>query len=339
MYGGYDLDYEGTGGLLRLGAAEKTGSRTLTYDTTGGIITDEQIKSFATPYTIDRFGGRTGKNILLTFDDGPSTYTPILLNTLAQYHAKAAFFMIGANMQMYPDIVQDVYQQGNTIGNHTYSHPDISSISPDQFLRELNSTQRLIQAFTQHGTVLFRPPYSVDIEPSTIAEAQPLVTIDQLGYYIVGLDVDSNDRKNPGVANIVQAVVNGVQKGGSIILLHDGGGDRSQTMAALPQILAKLEGEGYSFVSAPTFFGVSQDTMMPPLQSHDLDRSYINKVSFSSLSDFLRWIKYIFVIGLILGLARLILVIVLAIYHARRSATPQATYRPLVTVLVPAYNE
>ncbi len=113
------------------------------------------------------------------------------------------------------------------------------------------STERIIESITGHKTILWRPPYGVDIEPETPNQVQPLINSRSLGYITVGMRIDPNDWTNPGVDTIVNRVIEQLQSGrGNIVLLHDAGGDRSETIQALPILIKKLKNLGYEFIEA-----------------------------------------------------------------------------------------
>lgn len=185
------------------------------------------------------------KVIALTFDDGPNPlYTPQILALLKQYQARATFFVTGVQVQKYPELAKRQVQEGHELGNHMYSHPKISRISTDQILQELAQTEQSIIAATgQQPPLLFRPPGGY-IDQTVVNAAK------HAGYTIVlwSFHQDTQDWKRPGVRKIVKKVVNHAI-GGDIVLFHDHGGNRSQTVRALQQVLPTLQKQGYRFVT------------------------------------------------------------------------------------------
>lgn len=180
--------------------------------------------------------------IALTFDDGPSpTYTPQVLAILNRYGIHATFFVIGSQAAAYPDLVRQDYQQGNPVGNHSWSHPDLLQLAPAQVRSQLQTTSNAIQAATGVKPTLFRPPYG-----NTNSVIQSIAS--SLGLSTILWSVDPKDWSLPGTSVIVSRVLNSTHNG-SIILLHEGGGDRSQTMAALPTIITTLKQRGFQFVT------------------------------------------------------------------------------------------
>jgi len=178
-----------------------------------------------------------GKTIYFTFDDGPSVgWTTQVLAILARYQARATFFMIGASAARSPDLVQAVLDAGNTLGNHTYSHKALPKLNHQGFINEVQATQK---ALGEHATNCLRPPYGATNKLTPIYAQE-------LGFRLVMWNVDPRDWARPGVQAIVQRILAQVYPG-AIVLLHDGGGDRSQTVTALDIVLRQLSALGYHF--------------------------------------------------------------------------------------------
>lgn len=179
------------------------------------------------------------KVIYFTFDDGPSIgWTTKILEILARYHAQATFFMIGRSAAKNPDLVQAVIKAGHTIGNHTYDHKSLRKLGRQLFTDEVESAQKALGAT---ATNCLRPPYgATDKFTGTYAK--------ELGFRLVMWTVDPRDWSRPGVKVIVQRILARVYPG-AIVLLHDGGGDRSQTVTALEIVLHQLSAWGYHFES------------------------------------------------------------------------------------------
>ena len=232
----YGLDYEGRGEILRITAEPQSGSREMTFDPKRKLITAAHFTAFPSPYVITRQGSQKRK-VVLTFDDGPdATYTPQILDALRQAGVHATFFIIGGNGEAHPDLLRRIVDEGHELGNHTFTHPNISLISPTQFELELSATQRLMASAVGRHSLLFRPPYAEDSEPETIDQVRPIELASQLGYLAVGMQIDPDDWQRPGVDEIVRRTVEGAELGeGNVVLLHDAGGDRTQTVAGHPQ--------------------------------------------------------------------------------------------------------
>src|SRR4029078_4740630 len=139
---GYDLDYEGEREVPHGPATPREGSRTVGYDPLRGLITSERFDSYPSAYVIERRGRGLGKQIVLTFDDGPDPiYTPKILDVLKAKDAKAVFFFIGLNADLHPTLLERIVREGHEIGNHSFTHPDSSNITKEQFRLALNATE------------------------------------------------------------------------------------------------------------------------------------------------------------------------------------------------------
>ena len=168
---GYGVEMQGDGELLRVTAHPTAGERRLLYDSTSGLLTDERLLTLPTSWTVERAGASHPHRVALTFDDGPDgTWTPMLLDTLRSRHAPATFFVIGDQVQQHLALTRRIAAEGHALGSHTFSHPDLSRVSPFVTRLEPDATARLLEAAVGRHTMLFRPPYFGDAEPSTIDE-------------------------------------------------------------------------------------------------------------------------------------------------------------------------
>jgi peptidoglycan/xylan/chitin deacetylase (PgdA/CDA1 family) len=240
---GDDVVTDGDGDILRITGEPHRGSRTIDMDSYNWTVTDEHMLTYPSPYTIEYYGYKPGV-VALSFDDGPDPkWTPKVLDILKQKNVKATFLMIGEQAQDNVSLMKRVMAEGHEIGNHTWTHPDISDISPRQVQLELNLTERLFGSKLGVKPLFFRPPYSIDQEPDTNDQAAPAYQIQKMGYTIIGNKIDTGDwderqKKTPqgiteDVLEQLQTMKAKPQFRGSIILMHDGGGDRSVTIATL----------------------------------------------------------------------------------------------------------
>ena len=181
------------------------------------------------------------RDIALTFDDGPGTFTPQVLSVLERYHVPATFYEVGENVAEYPQYTQMVAAAGYPVEDHTWSHPDLSTLSSVQIDAQIQETQNEIRTLTGDTPACLRPPY--DDWNSTVLGQIAGQSLTTMSY-----SIDPRDWSMPGVATIVSRVVDAAFPG-AVIDMHDGGGDRSETVAALPQIVTDLRADGYSFVS------------------------------------------------------------------------------------------
>jgi peptidoglycan-N-acetylglucosamine deacetylase len=182
--------------------------------------------------------------VALTFDDGPGPQTAEVLRFLARHHIHATFFELGIQAVQFPDLVRRTLADGHVIGDHTYDHKPITSLGPDEQRSELERTRKAISRATGgYRPCLFRPPQGV-IDGAAAARAR------SLGMLSILWSVDPRDWMTPGTDAIVERVLAGVRPGG-IVLLHDAGGPRDETIAALPRIVAALRARHYAFVTVP----------------------------------------------------------------------------------------
>ena len=354
---GFDVDTEGTGDILRVTHAPQVGHRTLTLDDDDAVpvpvkmITKEVMTSYPLPYILQLYGYQARK-VAISFDDGPDAqWTPKILDVLKKFNVKGTFFMIGEVAQDNVGVMQRVFREGHEIGNHTFTHPDISEISPRSVDLQLNLTESLFGSKLGVHPLYFRPPYSIDQEPDTNDQATPVDRIQGLGYTIIGNKIDTDDwnehpRKNP--QEITDSVMQQLadmeahpDRRGSIILMHDGGGDRSPTVAALPVLIQTLRDHGYQIVPVSELLGLTREQVMPPLTPRQKWQARADSIAFFFLSFFNHIVIYVFYLGDVLMSGRLIIIGVFAIidrFRVRKNfAGPD--YQPKVAVLIPAYNE
>lgn len=182
------------------------------------------------------------KLVALTFDDGPAeTYTEKYLEILDKYGIHATFFNLGQNIEEYPELAKEICDRGSEVMSHTYQHQQLSQLDASALQKEFSSTFSTIESTTGVKTTGFRPPYG-DFTEKAWLNSGGLASVSVLW------NQDSLDWKRPGVDAIVENSTKNVTSG-SIILMHDGGGNRDQDVEALPKIIEKLQAEGYEFVT------------------------------------------------------------------------------------------
>jgi cellulose synthase/poly-beta-1,6-N-acetylglucosamine synthase-like glycosyltransferase/peptidoglycan/xylan/chitin deacetylase (PgdA/CDA1 family)/spore germination protein YaaH len=354
---GYDVDTEGEGDILRVTRKPQSGERVVTMDDDDAVpaeyrsITQESMSSYPLSYTVTQYGYHP-KQVALSFDDGPDPdWTPRILDILKKYGVHGTFFMIGEEAEKYVGVMQRVYREGHEIGNHTFTHPDISDISNTQVDLQLNLTERLFAAKLGVQPLYFRPPYSIDQEPDTNDQAAPVDRVQSLGYVIIGNKIDTNDwdehpRKSP--QEITDSVFKQIAdmethpwNKGSVILLHDGGGDRAATIAALPVLIEALRAHGYQIVPVSQLVGKTRAEVMPVLTPRQRWQARADSVTFFLIGFFNNFVVSVFFVGDVLMSARLIIIGICAIIDRLRKRKSYATpeYAPRVAVLIPAYNE
>jgi cellulose synthase/poly-beta-1,6-N-acetylglucosamine synthase-like glycosyltransferase/peptidoglycan/xylan/chitin deacetylase (PgdA/CDA1 family) len=341
---GPDLILEGDGDIWHITDTPKHGKRSFQYDTASDLFTDESYDGIPLSYNIDQIGA-ADKKIALSFDDGPDPqWTPKILDVLKQKNVPGVFFVIGNMANQRPDILKREYAEGHEIGNHTFTHPKFDEISRTQIRWELNLTQRLIESTLGVKSILFRPPYGIDHQPEYAEEVAQLPYPQELGYLIIGQRIDPDDwslrdGKPIPAKEIVDSVLRQANRG-NIVLLHDGGGDRSQTIAALPQIIDALRAKGYQFVAVSDLIGKTREQVMLPLSTEEQFEARADGFIFGMFQYFRFFIGIVFVLGIFLVSGRALIIGLLALIeklrpdHAVMPVPP-----PSVTVLIPAHNE
>ncbi|MFI9755910.1 bifunctional polysaccharide deacetylase/glycosyltransferase family 2 protein [Streptomyces collinus] len=279
--------------------------------------------------------------LVLTFDDGPDPmWTPKVLDVLKKHDARAVFFITGTMASRHPDLVQRMVDEGHEIGLHTFNHPDLSLQTKSRVDWELSQNQLALAGAAGIRTSLFRPPYSSfahNMDNNTWPVTQ---YIGSKGYITIVNNTDSEDWRRPGVKKIIS---NATPKGGkgAIVLMHDSGGDRSQTVAALDDYISGLQDKGYRFhtltgaLDAP-----SAHTRVAGLESLKGEAWVFLVQASEKVTGVL--VAGLAVVG-VLVFGRLGLMLILSVAHARRVRRRGFSWgEPItepVSVLVPAYNE
>ncbi|WP_338782404.1 bifunctional polysaccharide deacetylase/glycosyltransferase family 2 protein [Streptomyces sp. DG1A-41] len=295
------------------------------------------------------------KTIALTFDDGPNpTWTPQVLEILEKYDVPATFFLVGSMVSRYPGIVEDMVGQGHEVGIHTFTHVDLSYQSDTRVRREMEQTQLALAGAAGITTTLFRAPYSSETDAIDNYSWPVYKKLGQDGYTSVFVDTDSDDWKRPGVSKIVQWATPTKNKGASV-LFHDAGGERSQTIEALPQYIEKMRAKGYTFTTisgvmelrnaaAPGAFDGSR------LQAAHREATgavlYEGKALVAAVAVAEAAVPTLSVGLMVVGVAvmgRFGMMLILARRHYRQRNRRRFSWGPTVTepvsVIVPAYNE
>ena len=277
--------------------------------------------------------------VALTFDDGPDpVWTPKILEILRRYGAHATFFVMGARAASHPELVGQVYAAGNEVGNHSFTHAYDLELSPSWRLSaETTATQRIIEAATGHAATLFRYPYTSQqaFPDPNAAEAE---RASQLGYTEVGYGTTTNDWTRPGVVPIVAQALSSPDA--NVILMHDGGGDRSQTVAALPMILEGLRNRNLEAVSIGEALGMSPAAAMPPVSVSQVNiaKGVLTATAAVASMGSVAW--WLFIATTLAGFGRIMLLGVMGMLHWIRSRrASRAPYQGLVSVVIPAHNE
>jgi len=357
---GAEVDMEGQGEILRIEDRPAHGARDISVDANSKMIDDEVFQALPEPYRVGRYGYSPNK-IAITFDDGPDPdWTPKILDVLRDKHANATFFLIGIQTDKFSSIAKRIYREGHLIGNHTFTHPDVSNISTGYMKVELNLTERLFASLMGVRTTLMRPPYAIDEEPDTADQVRPLEIPQDMGYITVGNRIDPNDwnLNDPTstggrrtAEQITQYVLEHLppcrttdQRCGNVVLLHDGGGDRAETVRALPMIIDGVRAKGYEIAPVYQLLGMQKADVMAPLPRSEIWAAWLDRFGFFMFDAGIVTITWIFLVGDLLMTGRLIFIGAAAVYdrvHEKIFGKPAevASYKPKVAVLIPAYNE
>jgi cellulose synthase/poly-beta-1,6-N-acetylglucosamine synthase-like glycosyltransferase/spore germination protein YaaH/peptidoglycan/xylan/chitin deacetylase (PgdA/CDA1 family) len=346
----FSVDYIGSGEVLNIVSSPRPGRIKLEVNKGEQAISEESYLELPSSYVINRTG-KKDKMIAFTFDDGPDEdYTPQILEILSQHHVPAAFFVTGINAEQNLPILQRMYREGHTIGNHTFLHPNVAIISSSRFRAELRSTGYIIEGITGHATMLYRPPYDTDLEPTNPSAVEPMSVARSEGYLTIGSNIDPLDwevgvTSDSIIARVIRQTelseINGDPH--NIILLHDAGGNRAATIAALPHLIEYFKAKGYKFVSIADLLDRKRDDLMPQ-QAGDFNRYLQTADATVVTASYIvnRILSIIFFVALLLSVAKILTVAVLAIVHRRRmqkQLPPEEISHLKMSVIVPAYNE
>ena len=331
------IGYEGAGAFHKLLRAPHPGQRSVATDPASGAVVDVAYGPLPEPYTILRYGAGRKGTVALTFDDGPDAdYTESILKILKRYDVPATFFIVGKNALRDPALVADMAEQGHAVGVHTFFHPVLERATSWRIRFEVNATERLIASITGRRTLMFRSPYGTGRGPLAGSEEWPMRQVEEYGYVVVGADVTPRDWTGTTAASLTASIRAGLRPdSGNVVQLHDGGGDRSATVAALPLVIETLRRDGYSFVPLASFLGKTDADLMP---RDDSPTATFDALSFAAIRLAAEPFLWIFWAVTLLGIGRALLVLVLA--HRRRPhAVAPGGDTPPVTVVVPAFCE
>ena len=351
------VDYEGSGEVLDIIATPTNGRITPEVDTSELLISEETYDSLPSKFVARKYGTTDSMKLVLTFDDGPDpNYTPKILDILSKYHVPAAFFVVGINAENNIPIVKREFKEGHEIGNHTFTHPNIAKVSQRRAILEMEATRLLIECITGHSTIMFRAPYNADFEPEKWEELIPVAIARKKNYLDIGESIDPLDWE-PGTPadSIYDRVIRRKDEmtraglSGNIILLHDAGGDgREETVKALPRIIESLQARGFHFTTVSDILGKTKDEMMPPVPKGS--GYYLLQINyyFAELGYWGGHILFsLFIVFMVLGVGRVLFMAVIATREYLREKKeklvpfwlPDGTNAPLVSIIVPAYNE
>jgi cellulose synthase/poly-beta-1,6-N-acetylglucosamine synthase-like glycosyltransferase/peptidoglycan/xylan/chitin deacetylase (PgdA/CDA1 family) len=302
----------------------------------------EQIRDGGPVIEADPAAPRTvrprARTIALTFDDGPDPiWTPKVLDVLRAERVRATFFVVGTQAAAHPDLMRRIRAEGHQIGVHTFTHVNLGTVAGWRRSMELRQCQLILAGTAGISTSLLRPPYLGGSDEVANAEWASIVAAGRRGYLTVLSTLDSKDWQRPGVTRIVKSSTpRGIS--GEIVLMHDAGGDRSQTVAALKRLIPTLKERGYRFTTVGDAVGL-RDTVRPASMVERW-QGHAMVAALTVSNALLTLITWLLVAAGVLALLRGLMMLIAARRHAR---TRRRGWGPPVTgpatVVVPAYNE
>jgi cellulose synthase/poly-beta-1,6-N-acetylglucosamine synthase-like glycosyltransferase/peptidoglycan/xylan/chitin deacetylase (PgdA/CDA1 family) len=340
-----EMRFSGTGEVITILGTPEGGGRSIEVRPDGSIESGVYT-SVPSGYNLELRGGNP-RSVVLTFDDGPDPeWTPRVLDVLKEYNAPGLFFMLGEQVVANPELVLRVSREGHLIGNHTFTHPHMEKISQIEAGVQLSTAQRLIGGLAEKYTPLFRPPYTAEVDkenPEFWAQIRGGL---QNGYMVVGTNVDSNDWRKPGAERIVASILDGLAAGkGNIILMHDGGGERSQSVEALRLVIPALRARGYRIVSLDQYLNISRNEIEIDLPLSEQLIHLANAAIFFVKTKGWELLKLLFSVTTLISILRVLFLGSVVIFQLKARDQKKdlldvsTGFNPVVTVLIPAYNE
>lgn len=332
----------GQGDFLQVDLKQIDGWRNIIVAANGNWSTN--YEKFPSVPTVTRTGNGQPNQIAITFDDGPHPqWTPKILDILQQHKVKATFFVMGVHAIAYPALIKRILAEGHTLGNHTFNHPDLRLWDQWRIRLELNATQRAIETITGRSTLLFRPPYDADRSPHTVTELKSLVVAQELGYISAMASIDPLDWDRPSPEEMLQRIK--LQRSrGRVILLHDGGNDRSNTVQALSLILDYLQKRGDEIVPLHKLLNTTKVALNPAIPASD---PVPQRVVAGTGLNLLRWLGkitwYFLIVATGLLMLRTLFIVIIALvrawYERMNIAKSVEKFSPPISILIAAYNE
>ncbi len=286
-----------------------------------------------------------GRRIALTFDDGPNpTWTPKIAAVLRAEHVPATFFEVGSQVVRYPDVTRLLHRDGFQLGNHTFTHADPAQLPAWEAQLQVSLTESAISGVTGIRPRLVRPPYSSTTEAVSPAQAHAWGALAANGYVIVLANYDTEDWARPGVSTILSNILSapGIRHGiGGIVMMHDAGGNRAQTVAALPKLIAALRARGFSFASVSQLAGLTPAQTQVPASAAQRLRGSVFDAMLALAGFATNWLTRVVMLVTILVGLRMVAALALARVQLRRvrDLPLDLSFAPAVSILVPAHNE
>ena len=330
------VENQGQGVIAKLIQDFELGHRKFTYKD-GYILTQEWDK-YPARSVVQRMGYQPN-TLTLTFDDGPDpVFTPQILDTLKKYQVKATFFVIGKNIKNYPEIAKRIVDEGHILANHSYSHPKLNNLSPITVDTEISGTDEVLNKLVNVKTDFFRTPYNDIYGFNTENDLIILKELRKYNKLAVEDDVDTKDwlLKDPiAINNKTLEIIDG--QSGSVLLLHDGGGNRESTVKALPSIIEGVTIRGYAIKNLNDVLK-SSNTANQSAQNNEFKEQQFSIVAFKLAYNVLATIV---IFAAVVGAIKYILLMLLFVksQFKKKNKFNTETFAPKVSIIVPCYNE
>jgi cellulose synthase/poly-beta-1,6-N-acetylglucosamine synthase-like glycosyltransferase/spore germination protein YaaH/peptidoglycan/xylan/chitin deacetylase (PgdA/CDA1 family) len=348
-------DFIGDGEVLDMMATPSEGTITTEIDSAEMLISEQEYVKLPSSYVVRRYGKRTDKKLVLTYDDGPDpVYTKQILDTLAYYHVPASFFVVGIEAENNIPLIKRIFREGHEIGNHTFTHPNMADVSKKRAMLEIDATRLLIECLTGRSTIMFRAPFNADSDPEKAEEMVPIALSRTRNYITIGEGIDPEDWQKAEIPelngdSIFNRVLSIYDKHVSnndtfnIILLHDAGGDRSATVEATGKLIRYFQARGYEFVTVASLLNKKPEDMMPPV-GKGMEYTLLRFNYFIAETGYVisHLLYALFLVFLILGAIRIFVLGFFAFKQRKKekllNKQPLPGY-PAVSIIVPAFNE
>ncbi|EBA16121.1 glycosyl transferase and polysaccharide deacetylase fusion [Roseobacter sp. SK209-2-6] len=331
------VSYTGEGAFLRVEAEPDVGFRQTSFDLVSGRLIDQSYSTIPSPYTVERYGKPEATKLVLTFDDGPHPeYTKQILDILRDTKTPGSFFVLGQSVMNAPDLLNRIVDEGHEIGAHSFSHPRMDQISDTRLELEFSLLDKIVAGVSGRGSLLYREPFLRSGGPISAARVASLMEAQKRGYIISGMDIVPKDWAGWSSEKIASYVIEQAEKGtGNVILLHDGGEDRSASVEALPVIIKELQSKGFEFTTLADLLGTTPNALMPTREGA---YPIFDRITFSAAATAKSAIVVVFWVVLSIGVVRSIAIILMAVIN-RKYKRIETDNDPKVAVIIPAYNE
>ena len=331
------VGYSGQGALLRIRQRASAGVRQLAFDVGTGLIKNQTYSLLPKPYSIELYGKPDSRKLVLTFDDGPhAKFTKEILDILQEEQVSGSFFVVGTSVMNSPDLVARMVEEGHEIGAHSFSHPRMDQISKTRVDLEFSLLDKILAGSAGRKTMLYREPFQRSGGPISAARVTSLEAAEDRGLVITGMEIVPKDWEGWDSGKIASYVIDQVEQGnGNVILLHDGGQDRTATVEAVRPIIRTLRAKGYEFTTIADLLGTNRAALMPVAEGGS---PVFDRVSFSMVWMAQQAVIFVFWTVLAIGLVRSGSILLLALLNRRERFTPLQR-QPKVAVVIPAHNE